>query len=350
MQLALEISSTLTRTHHGVKRYTLNLLDALTTLPGADLQIKPLLRLTRFHKRKFTPAMPWPARWYISGPWPAVPGCDVFHGLDMRVPYTPNRMFRICTLHDCAYLRLGDRNPSTVKRRHRMFQHTARVAHRIIADTEASKNDFLHYYEYPAERIEVVHLGIAPIFLDDSAAAREQWENKASKAYFLAYAGDARKNLPRVISGFLGSRAAREFDLRIIGRPPESDLESLGKAAVDDRVHFLGHVDDERLAQQYRGSRGLLFPSLLEGFGLPILEAMACHAPVLTSQSGATAEVAGGHALLVDPESIAAITAGIDALCDLPDRALLDAATYARTCTWKRTAEKTLAVYRQSLE
>ena len=91
---------------------------------------------------------------------------------------------------------------------------------------------------------------------------------------------------------------------------------------------------------------GLLYPSLLEGFGLPILEAMACRTPVLTSARAGTEEIAGGHAILVEPEQPEAIAEGIDRLAGVSQDSLVAAARYARTFTWKRTAEQTLAVYR----
>jgi glycosyltransferase involved in cell wall biosynthesis len=108
----------------------------------------------------------------------------------------------------------------------------------------------------------------------------------------------------------------------------------------------LADLDESGIADLYEGSLGLVYPSLLEGFGLPILEAMACTTPVLTSARAGTEEIAGGHAVLVEPEAPEAIAAGIDRLVSVTKDSLASAASYARTFTWKRTAEQTLAVYR----
>jgi glycosyltransferase involved in cell wall biosynthesis len=100
------------------------------------------------------------------------------------------------------------------------------------------------------------------------------------------------------------------------------------------------------ITRLYGEAAGLLFPSLVEGFGLPIVEAMACGTPVLTSSRGGCAEIAGGHATLVDPESIDAIAEGIDRLPATTGESRRDAARYASGFTWRRTAQQTLAVYR----
>ncbi|MGI8607283.1 MAG: glycosyltransferase family 4 protein, partial [Gaiellaceae bacterium] len=125
--------------------------------------------------------------------------------------------------------------------------------------------------------------------------------------------------------------------------------EAVGRLGLGDRVDLLGYVDQERLAALYRGAACLVFPSRYEGFGLPLVEAMACGAPVVAARSGALPEVAGDAAVLVEPGSPAALARGIEEA--LADRGRLVAAGLerARRFNWRTTAERTLAVYRELL-
>ena len=349
MRVAFEASSTLTSNFRGAQRYIFDLIGAMAALDEPDLTFQMLLRFARFGARGLKPVTPWPTRWYLPGPWPAVPFCDVVHGLDMRVPPTPNRMLRICTMHDTAYWSMpgpSDRT-RTQQRRARLFRRTARVADWLIAVSEASKTEFLSHFEFPAERIEVIHHGVSAVFLDDSTTAREEWQKQSARPFLMVFCGDVRKNTERLLKGFATASESKGFELRVIGKVDDETREMVAGLPRRDAIRFVDKLDDEQLARMYRNSRGLLFASVLEGFGLPILEAMACHAPVLTSNRGAMAEVAGGHAVLVDPESIDDIADGIDRLCGLPEQVVNDAALYARRFTWQRTAKQTLAMYRR---
>jgi len=110
---------------------------------------------------------------------------------------------------------------------------------------------------------------------------------------------------------------------------------------------WLGEVDDDELARQYRGARCVVYPSLYEGFGIPVLEAMACGAPVVTSAGGAMEEVAHGAAVLVDPLDAAGIAAGIAEAIDRRDELRGRGLARARSFSWADAAERTLAVYRE---
>jgi glycosyltransferase involved in cell wall biosynthesis len=113
---------------------------------------------------------------------------------------------------------------------------------------------------------------------------------------------------------------------------------------------WLGRVSDERLAELYRGARCLVYPSLYEGFGIPVLEAMACGTPVVTSAGGATEEVAGGAAVLIDPLDPASIAAGIEEAVSRRDELAALGVERARAFTWERVAAETREVYAQVAE
>ncbi len=165
---------------------------------------------------------------------------------------------------------------------------------------------------------------------------------------------EPRKNLPRLLDAYerlLGQAGGQAPDLRLVGPggwAMDPLKERLARPALQGRVTVSGWVPTEELARLYRDALALVFPSLDEGFGLPILEAMACGLPVLTSDRGAMAEVAGVDALLVDPLDVDGLARAMQRLAaDGPFRARLAAAGPARAAmwTWARTADLTTAAY-----
>lgn len=346
MRVALECSTALAHRLTGIQRYVIELVRALAALDEPDLGGRVLLRLGAYRKRRLKPALPWPTRWYASGPWPAVPLCDIVHALDMRLPRTPSRMARICTLHDVFALtlpRYGSKR--NVRNTIKHYRYAVRRADRIIAVSEAARQEFIALFDYAPDRISVVHHGLSADFL---AAAGAQAPPRAAPARrsYLAFGGTPRKNLDRILAAFATAEAARDAVLEVVGPPAPASLDAVRRLGLGERVRFLGDVDDRSLAALYGAAAGLLFPSLQEGFGIPILEAMACGAPVLTSEISAMPEVAGGHAVLVDPASVDAIADGIDRLAAVTPAERAAAAAYAATFTWERAARKTLDVYR----
>ncbi|MBK7772103.1 MAG: glycosyltransferase family 4 protein [bacterium] len=171
-------------------------------------------------------------------------------------------------------------------------------------------------------------------------------------------AREPRKNLPRLLDAYerlVAGRGSASPDLVLAG--PDGWLdgplrERLARPGLAGRVEIRGYCEPAELRSLYGGALALVFPSLLEGFGLPILEAMACGLPVLTSDRGATAEVAGDAALLVDPHDTGALHLAMGRLADeAPLRARLAAGgpRRAREWTWDRTADLTTAAYREIL-
>jgi glycosyltransferase involved in cell wall biosynthesis len=145
---------------------------------------------------------------------------------------------------------------------------------------------------------------------------------------------EPRKNLRRAAEA--AERAGVE--LRVVGARGWGGIETPG---------WLGEVSDEELAALYRGARCLVFPSLYEGFGIPVLEAMACGTPVVTSAEGATAEVAGGAAVLVDPLDADAIAAGIDEAAARHDELRALGLERARAYSWEAVGDAVETVWRE---
>jgi glycosyltransferase involved in cell wall biosynthesis len=205
-----------------------------------------------------------------------------------------------------------------------------RAAARVIAVSDFTRRELVELLGVDEEKIRVVPNGVAEIFSADGPAADGD--------YVLAVGTlEPRKNLPRL------AEAARRLgvELRLVGARGWGYVEL-------DGVRWLGERPDEELARLYRGAAVVAYPSLYEGFGIPVLEAMACGAPVVTSAGGATEEVAAGAAVLVDPRDTVSIAAGIEEAAARRDELRTRGLERARAFAWDEIARRTVDVYRQA--
>jgi glycosyltransferase involved in cell wall biosynthesis len=205
------------------------------------------------------------------------------------------------------------------------------AARRLIAISEFTKRELVELLGVDPERVHVIGVPPRPGLVPEG--------ERADGEYVLAVGTlEPRKNLARA------AEAARRagVELRVAGARGWGDVETNG-------VRWLGEVDDDELLKLLRGARALVYPSLYEGFGIPILEAMAVGTPVVTSAGGATEEVAGGAAVLVDPLDPASIAAGIEEADRRRDELRPRGLDRAAAFTWDDVAERTLAVYREAL-
>jgi alpha-1,3-rhamnosyl/mannosyltransferase len=202
----------------------------------------------------------------------------------------------------------------------------------------------------PASRIEVVYHGIDPAFTAPVEAA--PWA-PADPPYMLAVGGvSPRKNTRRLIQAFTrwrargGDRAA--YTLRISGTSLDPAFQREG-APLPDGVSLLGYVDKVELRRQYAGAAAFLYPSIYEGFGLPIVEAMASGTPVVTSRTASAPEIAGGAAILVDPLAVESIESGLEQVTQADEANRLRALgrERARLFQWSKAASETLEIYRR---
>jgi glycosyltransferase involved in cell wall biosynthesis len=197
-----------------------------------------------------------------------------------------------------------------------------------------------------------VPLGVDVLPVSDDDVTRVTRQHGVTRPYVL-FVGtvEPRKNLPRVVDAF--ARIGRpDVELVLVGPTGWNEDVAPAVAALGARARALGFVPRHDLAPLYAGAAAFVYPSLREGFGLPVLEAMAQGTPVVTSAATSTAEVAGDAALLVDPFDVDAIAAAIDrALTDGEVARRLRDAGRARAAEfpWSRTAEMTLAVYREAV-
>jgi glycosyltransferase involved in cell wall biosynthesis len=254
-------------------------------------------------------------------------GCDVLHCPTFRGPFS-SRTPLVVTVLDLAILR----QPELFNRWNRTYSRAAvprvlRAARRLIAISEFTKSEIVEVVGIDAGVIDVIGVPPSESFAPEGAAAEGE--------YVLAVGTlEPRKNLARA------AEAARlaGVELRVAGARGWGDVPL-------DGTRWLGEVDDEELARLYRGARALVYPSRYEGFGIPILEAMRSGTPVVTSGGGATEEIAGGAAVLVDPLDARSIAAGLDEAGRRREE--LRALGFARAAAfdWGDVAEQTIRVY-----
>ncbi len=322
LRVGLDVAP-LAQTGAGTARLVQGLLGALEA--RADVDLRPLT--FGGHGRLSTVARD--AAWYPAGiAWQAR-GLDILHCTTMRVPIR-SRPPVVATIHDAALLRMPEAFPEWHRRTGRIaLRHAARRADALVTVSAFTRDELVDLLGVAADRVRVVPNGVEPVFSPDGP--------RAAGDYVLAVGTlEPRKNLGRIVEA---ARAAG-VELRVVGAP------GWGGVAVPG---WVGRVDDAELAALYRGTRCLVFPSLYEGFGIPIVEAMACETPVVTSRGGATEEVAGGAAVLVDPLDVDAIAAGILEAGSRRDALIALGRERARAFTWERAAADLVELWRELL-
>jgi glycosyltransferase involved in cell wall biosynthesis len=314
-------TSPLVQTRAGTARVVRGLLAALRDRPGLDVE------LLSFGGPGRASSVARDAVWYPARLGRRVRALDVLHCTTFRGPLG-SRVPTVVTVHDLAILRA----PEAFPRWHRLYGKAGlkRVLHgadAVVAVSEFTRAETIELARVPPERIRVVPNGVDPVFTTEG--------RRADGDYVLAVATlEPRKNLVRAVA------AAREagVELRVVG------ARGWGGVEVDG---WVGEIPDAELAALYRGARCVLYPSLYEGFGLPVVEAMACGAPVVTSQATAMEEVAGGAAVLVDPLDVSAIAAGIGQAMARRDELISAGIARAGELTWERAADSVVELWQE---
>jgi glycosyltransferase involved in cell wall biosynthesis len=223
--------------------------------------------------------------------------------------------------------------------------------------SEQSKADILRYLPVKAENVTVIPEAAGPSYRPmDRAQSEEVLLRHGISFPYILYVGsiEARKNITRLLEAYAQIRGwSQKWKLVIVGATKwkySPIFDTLQQLQLASAVHFTGHVADEDLPALYNGAAVFVFPSLYEGFGLPVLEAMACGVPVVTSNCSSLPEVAGDGAILVDPRDVNAIAAAIRRVLEELDLATglrAKGLARARQFTWERTARETIAVYKK---
>ena len=284
--------------------------------------------------------------------------CDLFHCL-----YSNHPLFfkgaQMVTIHDLKYVLhpefMGSRGKLKSIYLKNLMRHAAKHCGKLITVSESTRNDLLKVFPHIAklaERTQVVYEA-ATVSMKENPEIFRKFQ--LDKPYFL-YLGELRphKNVERVIQAFMQFKAKGTpgSDIRLIvaGKPHKSFI--MPADARRDDIIFTGYVKDDDAYTLYSNALAFCLPSLYEGFGLPILEAMKCGCPVVTSNCSSTAEVAGNAGVLVDPLKVTQIADAMKRIyTDEPFRQELVEKGYAREreFSWAAAAEKTLKIYREIL-
>ena len=286
---------------------------------------------------------------------------DVYHGTAVFLPHVKLGYRTVVTIHDLVSFLF----PETVPRKYSLYMRlmtrlAARSADRIIAVSHATKTDLERTLHVPASKIVVIHEAVGPEFARPLApgAVTEVVQRYGLRPPYCLFVGnlEPRKNLPGLIEAFAEVRrrlATTTHPPQLVLAGTRAWLHSPIFRAVDahglgDDVVFTDYVPAADLPALYAGATCFVFPSLYEGFGLPVLEAMAAGAPVVAARAGSIPEVAGDAALLVDARVPGELATAIETLltdAGLRDRLVARGRARAATFDWESVARQTLAVY-----
>ncbi|MBN1991070.1 MAG: glycosyltransferase family 4 protein [Anaerolineae bacterium] len=370
MLIGLDASRAARARRTGTETYSLELINALAGLASA------LCRL-----RLYTPHPPQHARWPDSPhvetcviPWPRMwthlrlaaelrrrPPDVLFVPAHVLPLYCP--VPAVVTVHDLGYRHY----PHTHRRFDRWYldwttrRHT-RAARYIIVDSLATKQDLLDFYGADPTRIEVVYLGRDESLnrVSNPAVINGVKAKYGIQGDYLLYVGTLhpRKNLARLVEAFhaagLNLPGVEDLKLVIAGKKGwlyNAVFERVQALELAQRVIFPGYVDDQDKAALLSGAMAYIFPSLYEGFGLPVLEAMACGTPVLTGNTSSLPEVAGDAAILVDPRHTAEIAEGIVQLVadtGLRQRLIERGYNQVQKFSWSKAAAQILEILQKA--
>jgi glycosyltransferase involved in cell wall biosynthesis len=284
---------------------------------------------------------------------------DLIHAPVNIVPLVSGAA-RVVTIHDLAFLEYPEQYPS-MQRRYltEMTRASTRRADRVIAVSEYTARDVAQRLDVDPERITAVPNGVDASFVPRQGSEelrRFKWKNSLP-ADFLLFVGtlQPRKNLIGLLRAYARIPAETRIPLYVVGgegwmyREIFDEVSSLG---ISRDVVFPGYAASETLPLWYSAAAACIYPSYYEGFGLPVLEAMACGVPVVTSDRTSLPEVAGDAAILVNPDDPDDIASGITMVLEDAERrhAMSRAGVeQAGRFTWQRTARETVAVYRNVL-
>jgi glycosyltransferase involved in cell wall biosynthesis len=280
-------------------------------------------------------------------------GCDVVHSLGSTAPAW-GRFARVTTIHDLNYLVVPEAHFGVRGLGMRVLVPlAAHRSRRVIADSESTRRDLVTRLRVPAARIDVVPLGVGTppdVVPTPEAALRARFELGSRPLVLSLSAKRPHKNLRGLLDALALIPAERRPVAVLPGYPTPHEAELREHArALGVEVRWPAWISDEDVAGLLRAAAAFVFPSFYEGFGLPVLEAMAAGVPVACSDRSSLPEVAGDAAVLFDPGSASSIAAAIERLLadpgDLPERGRTQAARF----TWRRTAELTLASYERAL-
>ena len=353
----------------GIGRYTFELSKKLTQIPKTKLSfytpvpvaikiaqsLKPGIFQSASSQNRLSKMM-WSQTKLPY--WASRDQVDLFWGPTHRLPrYLPKSIARVVTIHELVWNYAPQTmRPLSLWMEKILMPQAIDSADLVIADSQSTAAGIAEVFPQHAQKVRVVHLGVTTLPSPSNASALSTLE--ITKPYFL-FVGtlEPRKNLDRLLSAFaLVPQLYRDkFTLAIAGGKGWGgiDVEKLiSKNGLQDSVKLLGYVTEQQLAVLYANAQFLAMPSIYEGFGLPLVEAMQFGTPVLTSDVGSMAEIAGDAGVLVDPLSIESIAKAIVSLLgdeDLKQSLRANALRQVQKFSWEKCAIETMAVFEEAI-
>jgi len=378
LRVGIDITSTIY--HRGVSRYTTNLVRCLLTSPkvrvslyGSSLrqrqqliQIAERLKKEAGNAKAETSIQAYPPsmfnflwnKMHFPKIRSVLPNIDLFHSWDWMQP-PDHDLPLVSTIHDLAILKYPETAHPKVLQMHRQsWKILKQRKATIIAVSRATKNDIIEHLDIPDERVHVIHEALPlEVKMVNDRLSEDLFEEIKKQLQltrpFILFVGnrEPRKNLKNLIEAW--QPLQKNLDLIIAGESGWDDTENKMYQNLSDHLRFLGRVDDKQLSVLYAEAKLFAYPSLYEGFGLPILEAFHHGTPVVTSNVSSMPEVAGNAAELVDPLSAESIRAGIEKILaentDQERQRLQKMIIRLQMFNWQDVITQTINVYQQTL-
>ena len=357
MRILIDATSLLLRSA-GIKTYTYHWIQHLWLQAGNE-QIFTFPHIGKLaalnHERSiFTPAETYPklALLYAANVFPALPlwswmtpKVDVFH-VSNQIRNPPRKVKLTATIHDMTSRLMPElHTPGNVQADESFAANVLRKANRLIAVSENTRADAARVLGLEPERIDVIYSGIPDVYFGAQPRPAER-----PYIFFLGTI-EPRKNIDTLLDAWQASRLRDDFDLVIAGSSGWSSEKTLARLATrPDGVRYVGYVPEDELPGLTAGATAFVYPSLYEGFGFPVAQAMAAAVPVITSNTSCLPEIAGDGALLVDPRSASEIQSALEKLLTSPSlQKQLRAAGVARAqrYRWENCARQSLEFFRR---
>lgn len=367
MRIAIDATPLLLRSS-GVKNYVYYWICSLQQLAGAQtVSAFPFLDPLRELNHE-TSCMGYWQTWARLGlviasnysPVPilnlAAPGLDVFHMSNILVRNPPTNARRTATLHDMTcWITPEFHTPANVAAAKAFADRVVRHADGLIAVSEWTRNDAVRLLNLDPERVEVIYSGVADTFFHVTAAdvSRARAKHKLARPYVL-FVGtiEPRKNLDTLLDAWhqivLLPSFSGEFELVLAGPVGWGETQVVERARTLRHVRYIDYVPEPDLAGVTAGATVFVYPSLYEGFGFPVAQAMAAGVPVLTSNVSSLPEVTGAAALLVDPRSPGEIESGLRKLLSSPslrEKLGREGRQRAERFRWQECAQKSMVFF-----
>ena len=273
---------------------------------------------------------------------------QVFHRPSGYTMPSVKNVFKVLTIHDLRTLTIGDR---FMAQNITHYKKVIKSLDMCVVVSECTKQDLIKHFDMDQHKIKVIYLGADKRFrpLDKKTVEDVKAKYNIREPFLLSIGSVPRKNIEGIIRGFAASLAQQKFILVLSCNMDIDKYQQITRdLGIEKRVQILSSLNDEDVVALYNGCRCFVFPSLYEGFGLPILEAMQCGVPVITSNVSACPEVAGDSAILVDPNNVGQIASAMDQVCsdDTLRKQLIEKGQQrAKHFGWDKFAQEMKAIY-----